>query len=143
MRSDPKSAVLAVAAVTTVTALAGTACSPAEQPEPATSATATAPATPPARAGAAGVSPGGITTDVDAPSAATESEYGQACLAARRWMDGQGGDPRTLVEPYLKILQAPDFRDPGNFNAPWVTLTPGQQAGVIMAANAAADGECG
>jgi Putative lipoprotein LpqV len=48
-----------------------------------------------------------------------------------------------LVEPYLKILQAPDLRDPGNFNTPWARLTPGQQAGVIMAVNAAANGECG
>ena len=124
----------------TVTVLNCVACSPDERkPEPTSSATSVESV----RAGAPGVSPEGITTHVDAPAAATESQYGQACLAAKRWLDGQGGDPQTLVETYLKILQAPDFSDPGNFNAPWATLTPGQQAGVIMAAHAAANGECG
>ena len=52
-------------------------------------------------------------------------------------------EPRTLVEDYLKTLQAPEANGPGSFNTPWVQLTPAQQAGVIMAANAAANGECG
>ncbi|MDX1870544.1 lipoprotein LpqV [Mycolicibacterium sp. 120266] len=97
----------------------------------------------PLPAGAVAVSPDGVTTAVDVPSDATESQYGQACHAAKLWLDEQHAEPRTLVESYLKTLQAPDARGPGSFNTPWAQLTPAQQAGVIMAANAAANGECG
>jgi hypothetical protein len=79
---------------------------------------------------------------VDVPADATESQYGQACHAAKVWMDSHQADPKTLVEPYLKMIQAPDFTGPGNFNTPWATLTPAQQAGVIVAVNGAASGEC-
>src|SRR6476660_3288038 len=96
----------------------------------------------PAQPGAVGVSPGGVTTRVDVPAAATESQYGQACHAAKVWMDSQQADPKTLVEPYLKLVQAPDFTGPGNFNTPWANLTPAQQAGVIMAVTGAANGKC-
>ena len=92
--------------------------------------------------GATGVSPDGVTTSVDVPSEATESQYGQACHAARLWLDERREDPRSLVEPYLKTLQDPAFVGPATFDAPWIQLTPSQQAGVIMAANAAADGMC-
>ena len=57
-------------------------------------------------------------------------------------MDGQQGDPKALVEPYLQTLQAPDAVGPGSFDTPWPQLTPAQQAGVIMAANGAAAGDC-
>jgi Putative lipoprotein LpqV len=96
----------------------------------------------PAQPGAIGVSPGGVTTRVDVPADATESQYGQACHAAKVWMDTQQGDPKSLVEPYLKMIQAPGFTGPGNFNTPWASLTPAQQAGVIIAINGAANGEC-
>jgi hypothetical protein len=96
----------------------------------------------PAQPGAIGVSPGGVTTQVDVPADATESQYGQACHAAKVWMDSQQTDPKTLVEPYLKLLQVPDFTGPGNFNTPWANLTPAQQAGVVLAVNSAANGEC-
>ena len=96
----------------------------------------------PARPGAVGVSPGGVTTRVDVPADATESQYGQACHAAKVWMDSQQADPKTLVEPYLKMVQEVDFTGPGNFNTPWANLTPAQQAGVIMAVTGAANGEC-
>ena len=89
------------------------------------------------------VSPGGVTTAVGAPADATESGYGQACLAARAWFDGQQGEPLTLVEAYLQTVQAPGAVGPGSFNIPWAQLTPGQQSGVILAANAAANAECG
>ena len=92
---------------------------------------------------AIGVSPGGVTTRVDVPSDAGESQYGQACRAAKLWMADRQGDPQTLVEPYLKFLQQPGTVTPGNFNTAWVELTPAQQAGVILAANAAADDMCG
>ncbi|MCV7224590.1 lipoprotein LpqV [Mycolicibacterium komossense] len=96
----------------------------------------------PVQPGAVGVSPGGVTTKVDVPADATESGYGQACHAAKVWMDEQHADPQTLVEPYLKVLQAPGANGPGTFNTPWAQLTPAQQAGVIIAVNSAAKGEC-
>ncbi|MDZ7884991.1 MAG: lipoprotein LpqV [Mycobacterium sp.] len=85
------------------------------------------------------VSPGGVTTGVGAPADATESGYGQACLAARAWFDAQNG----TVEAYLQTVQTPGASGPGSFNMAWSELTPGQQAAVIMAANAAANAECG
>ena len=112
--------------------------------QPPTTSTSELPPLPaePAQPGAVGVSPGGVTTQVDVPSDATESQYGQACHASRVWMDSQQTDSKTLVEPYLKVLQAPDFTGPGNFNTPWANLTPAQQAGVILAVTAAANHEC-
>lgn len=97
----------------------------------------------PAQPGAVEVSPGGVTTKVDVPADATETQYGQACHAAKLWMDSQQADPKTLVEPYLKMVQAPNFTGPGNFNTPWARLTPAQQAGVILAITGAANGDCG
>jgi hypothetical protein len=79
---------------------------------------------------------------VDVPADATESQYGQACHAAKVWMDSQQADPKTLVEPYLKMVQEAHFTGPGNFNTPWANLTPAQQAGVIMAVTGAANGKC-
>ena len=112
-------------------------------PPPATS-TSELPPLPaePAQPGAVGVSPGGVTTRVDVPADATESQYGQACHAAKVWMDSQQADPKTLVEPYLRMVQSPGFTGPGNFNTPWAKLTPAQQAGVIMAVTGAANGGC-
>ncbi len=138
-----------------VLAAAITGCSSDEQTGPATSApkaelsaSPTAELPPrdpesPLPPEAYGINPDGVTTRVDAPAEAGESEYGQACHAAKVWMEEQGGDPSTLVEPYLKLIQDPAFTGPGNFNVPWPQLTPGQQAGVIMAANGAAQGQCG
>jgi len=120
-------------------------CSSNPQPAPShTSTTASSPtSTPSAPPNAVGVSPGGVTTKVDVPSEATESQYGQACHAAREWMDAQHVDPTTLVEPYLKTLQQPGATGPGTFDTTWAQLTPAQQAGVIMAADQASRGECG
>ncbi len=144
MRSYP---ILVFAAATV--ALAGCSSHP-EAPTASSTTTATPISEPPPlpqeaplHAGAVAVSPGGVTTAVDVPSDATESQYGQACHAAKLWLDEQRAEPRTLVEDYLKTLQAPEANGPGSFNTPWVQLTPAQQAGVIMAANAAANGECG
>jgi len=133
------------AALLTTTALTFlTACGPDKQAAPAHTPAElpTQSHEHPAPAGGA-VSPGGVTTAVDAPPAATESEFGQACHAAKVWMDAQHADPATLVEPYLGLMQRPETRDPGNFNTPWTELTAGQQAGVIMAATSASKGECG
>ncbi len=138
-----------VALITTLLAFAVAGCSSNEQkpststppPTTSTSELPPLPAEPP-QPGAVGVSPGGVTTRVDVPADATESQYGQACHAAKVWMDSQQADPKTLVEPYLKMVQAPDFTGPGNFNTPWANLTPAQQAGVIMAVTGAANGQC-
>jgi hypothetical protein len=144
MRRYPQRVVLCSALL--MLTLAG--CSSSDEPAASSTATATStselPPLPaePTHPNATGVSPGGVTTKVDVPSDATESQYGQACHAAKLWMDEQGGDPKTLVEPYLKVLQAPDFTGPGNFNTPWAQLTPAQQAGVIMAVNGSANGDC-
>lgn len=135
-----------VALLVVLLTLAVAGCSSKEQEPtpPPTTSTSELPPLPaePAQPGAVGVSPGGVTTRVDVPSDATESQYGQACHAAKVWMDSQQADPKTLVEPYLKMVQAPDFTGPGNFNTPWANLTPAQQAGVIMAVTGAANGEC-
>lgn len=137
--------------VTAAAAALLTGCSPSTE-EPAASTTTTSPAsaesTPQAQegevpSGAVLVSPGGVTTGVGAPADATESGYGQACLAARAWLDGQQGEPATLVEAYLQTVQAPGAVGPGSLNMAWADLSPGQQAAVIMAANAASRAECG
>jgi hypothetical protein len=145
MRRYPQRVALCGALLT----LAAVGCSSTEQrpstsTPPPTTSTSEPPPLPaePAQPGAIGVSPGGITTKVDVPADATESQYGQACHAAKVWMDSQQGDPTTLFESYLMVVQAPDFTGPGNFNTPWAALTPAQQAGVIMAVNGAANGEC-
>jgi hypothetical protein len=143
MRRFPQRLALCIA----IAALALAGCSGGEHkpaPSPTTS-TSEPPPLPPEtpNAGAVEVSPGGVTTKVDVPADATESQYGQACHAAKVLMDGQQADPKTLVEQYLKVLQAPNFTGPGNFNTPWAQLTPAQQAGVIMAVESASNGECG
>ena len=93
--------------------------------------------------GSVGVSPGGVTTKVDVPADATESQYGQACRAAKLWMTDKPGDPPALAEAYLKELQAPGVVGPGTFDTPWAQLTPAQQAAVVLAVNGAANDECG
>jgi hypothetical protein len=98
----------------------------------------------PSQSGAVGVSPGGVTTAVDVPAESTEDEYAQACHAAKVWMDGQHADPKTLVEPYLKVLQTPSTPPgPATFNMTWSQLTPARQAAAIVAVQAGADAACG
>jgi hypothetical protein len=149
MRSNPSTALLGIAATACCAALFSAGCSAAEEAAPdsgttASTSTTEPPALPadPVPSGGLGISPGGVTTRVEAPSDATESQYGQACHAAKVWMTGQQGEPAVLVENYLQILQAPGVVDPGNFNTPWEQLTAPQQAGVIMAVTGAANGEC-
>jgi len=143
MRRYSTTSLLCCATVTVGAVLSVSACSSAsDNAAPSTPPQAAAAPSEQVPAGAAGISPGGVTTSVDVPSEATESQYGQACHAARLWLDERHEDPRTLVEPYLRTLQDPAFVGPATFDAPWVQLTPPQQAGVIMAANAAADGQC-
>jgi hypothetical protein len=93
--------------------------------------------------GGVSVSPGGVTTAVGTPAESTEEEYFQACHAAKVWMDQQGGDPKSQIEPYLKTLQTSDSAGPGTYGTPWSHLAPARQAGVIVAVQAAADALCG
>jgi Putative lipoprotein LpqV len=108
-----------------------------------TSATPTPSETATAAPGAVAVSPDGVTTAVGAPAESTEEEYFQACRDAKEWMDQQGGDPKSQIEPYLKTVQSSDAPGPGTFGSPWSQLAPGRQAAVIVAVQAAADALCG
>jgi hypothetical protein len=89
-----------------------------------------------------GVSPGGVTTKIDVPAQSTEEQYAQACLAAKQWMDSQGGDRTTLVEPFLKDVQNSTGSGPATFNTSWAQLSTAQQAAVIVAVQAASVGGC-
>jgi hypothetical protein len=122
----------------------GKAAGPSASPSGLLSSQAALPPTGPPPPGAVGISPGGVTTKVDVPADSDEGEYGQACRAAKVWMDRHGGNPQSLIEPYLATLQTPGAA-PGRetFNKPWAQLTPGQQAAVIVAVQAAADDQCG
>ncbi len=92
--------------------------------------------------GPIGISPGGVTTKIDVPAQSTEEQYAQACLAAKEWMDGKGGDPHTLVEPFLKELQSSAESGPATFRQTWAELDDAHRAAVIIAVRAAADGGC-
>lgn len=89
-----------------------------------------------------GVSPGGVTTRVDVPAESMEEQYAQACVAAKTWMEAKGGDPKTLVEPFLKELQSTAGPGPATFNTTWGQLSTAQQAAVIIAVRAATEGGC-
>jgi hypothetical protein len=93
--------------------------------------------------GAIGVSPGGITTRVDAPAESTEEEYFQACHAAKVWMDAQGSSGEAVIEPYLSMVQTSATGVAGSWDKRWAQLSAARQAAVIVAAQAAARGECG
>lgn len=88
------------------------------------------------------LSPAGVTTKIDVPAQSTEEQYAQSCLATKEWMAAQGGDPDALVEPYLKIAQSSDQPGPATFGKLWPQLSTAEQAAVIIAVRAAADGGC-
>jgi hypothetical protein len=92
--------------------------------------------------GAVGTSPGGVTTRIDVPAESTEEQYAQACMATKTWMEAKGGDPTTLVEPFLMELQSNAPAGPATFNSTWGQLSTAQQAAVIIAVRAAAEGGC-
>jgi len=84
-----------------------------------------------------------VTTAVGADAESTEEEYSKACQAAKDWVDQQGGDRKSQVEPYLKMLQDPATPPgPGTYGTPWAQLTPARQAAAIVAAQAGADSLC-
>ncbi len=141
MRSYP----LGVATTAAIVAIAG--CSSGGDGGPGstqtTAATATSSETHTPAPGAIEVSPGGVTTAVGADAESTEDEYSQACQAAKTWIDQQGGDRKSQIEPFLKTLQAPDAQPgPATYNTPWAQLSPARQAAVIVAVQAGADSLC-
>ncbi|MBB3605602.1 enamine deaminase RidA (YjgF/YER057c/UK114 family) [Mycolicibacterium sp. BK556] len=92
--------------------------------------------------GTSAMSPDGVTTQIDVPAESTEEQYGQACMATKAWMEAKGGDPAALVEPFLKELQGDAPPGPPTFNKTWGELSTAQQAAVIIAVRAAAEGGC-
>ena len=88
------------------------------------------------------LSPAGVTTRIDVPAQSTEEQYAQACMTAKEWIDAKGGDPDTMVEPYLKEVQASTEAGRATFQKTWADLSKAQQAAVIIAVQAAADGGC-
>ena len=57
-------------------------------------------------------------------------------------MADRGGDPHAQIEPYLQMIQASQNGEKGSWGVPWGQLSPERQAGVIVAATAAADAGC-
>ncbi len=92
--------------------------------------------------GPIGISAAGVTTRIDEPAQSTEEQYAQACVTAKDWMAAKGGDPHDLVEPYLKEVQGSKDTGPATFQKTWAELSTAQQAAVIVAVRAAADGGC-
>ena len=124
------------------TALAACSSDGGNKPKPVGSAPSAAQSEAAPAQGPMGVSPGGVTTRMEIPAESTEEQYAQACLTAKDWMDAQGGDPHTLVEPYLKEVQSSADGGRASFGKTWTQLTDPQRAGVIIAVRAAADGGC-
>ncbi|MFZ1161853.1 lipoprotein LpqV [Mycobacterium sp.] len=89
------------------------------------------------------ISPAGVTTNISVPAYSTEEQYFQACHAAKTWMVGHPGDRHTQVERYLAAVQTPGAVGAGTWNTAWAALPLARQAGVIVAAKAAANDECG
>lgn len=89
------------------------------------------------------MSPAGVTTRINVPARSSEEDYFQACHAAKTWMQGRPGEHQALIEAYLAAVQAPGAVGAGTWNTPWAALPLARQAAVIVAAQAAANGECG
>jgi hypothetical protein len=131
----------------TVAALAAasvmTGCSATGTNAPTVSTSPSSTVTTAAAAGVVAISPAGVTTKINVPSYSTEEEYFQACHAAKTWMQGHHGDRTGLVESYLAAVQTPGVVGAGTWNIAWAALPLPRQAGVIVAARAAANDECG
>lgn len=148
MRSHPLLAVLASAAVGSAVLVGCSSGADSGGAPPVASGTPSSAASSSlqphtAAPGAVAQSDGGVTTAVGTPAESTENEYFAACQAARTWMAGRGGDPKSQFEPYLAELQTSDAPGPGTFDTPWSQLAPARQAAVIVAAEAAANELCG
>ena len=140
----PRDRHLMAAAALLMAAVAMTACSSGGTGKPTAVAPAPSAEQPAADPGTGpiGISPGGVTTRIDVPAQSTEEQYAQACLASKDWMSSKGGDPHTLVEPYLQELQGSSEAGPSTFKKTWAELDDAHRAAVIIAVKAAADGGC-
>jgi Putative lipoprotein LpqV len=141
MRSYPLCAV----AVAAIMAMSGCSSEGEGGPSSATPATTSTSSseTHAAAPGATEVAPGGATTAIGADAESTEEEYSQACRAAKAWIDQQGGDRQSQVEPFLKQIQDPNTPPgPATYNTPWAQLSAARQAAVIVAVQAGADSLC-
>lgn len=134
-------AVSAVAATLLTGCSAGGGNTASKAPSAAPSASAAAPEAP-SGGGPIGVSAAGVTTRIDEPAQSTEEQYGQSCLGAKDWMAAKGGDPHDLVEPLLHEMQSAKDPSAVTFRKTWAELSTAQQAAVIIAVRAAADGGC-
>jgi Putative lipoprotein LpqV len=134
-------------AVAAVVPVAGGCSADTNKPAPTSVTVSRAPGTREAAAtapaSAVALSPAGVTTKINVPAQSTEEEYFQACHAAKAWMQGHPGDHQALIEAYLAAVQAPGVSSAGTWSTPWAALPLARQAGVIVAAIAAADDECG
>lgn len=141
MRFSPLCAVAAAAIVAIAGCSSGGEGGPTSAAPTTTTATSSETHTP--APGAIEVSPGGVTTAVGADAESTEEEYSQACQAAKAWIDQQGGDRKSQIEPFLKTVQDPNTPPgPATYNTPWAQLSPARQAAVIVAVQAGADSLC-
>jgi Putative lipoprotein LpqV len=120
-------------------------CASDEKKTPSAAVTPSAATTAAAAARPSGVSlsPAGVTTKIAVPAHSTEEEYSQACHAADAWMKDHPADRQVLVENYLAAVQQSGVVGPGTWNIAWAALSLPRQAGVIVAAKAAANDECG
>jgi hypothetical protein len=132
-----------VAGLTVAPAAAGCSSERAHPPPSSVRAPGTAATGPGAAPGVISTSAAGVTTKINVPAHSTEEEYFQACHAATLWMQGHPGDKQTQAERYLAAVQTPGTVGPGTWNIAWANLPLARQAGVIVAARAAANSECG
>lgn len=132
---------LGVVVVTLLTACSAGGGKAGNASSAAPSASSAAPASPSA-GGPIGKSPSGVTTRIDEPAQSTEEQYAQSCLAAKDWLGSKGGDPHDQIEPLLKEIQGSKDSGPITFKKTWAELNTAQQAAVIVAVGAAADGGC-
>lgn len=126
-----------------VSAMAGCASDEKKAPPAAVTPSAATTAAAAARPSAVSLSPAGVTTKIAVPAHSTEEEYSQACHAADAWMKDHPADRQVLVENYLAAVQQSGVVGPGTWNIAWAALSLPRQAGVIVAAKAAANDECG
>ena len=131
------------AVLAAASAMAGCSATGTRSPTVSTSPSSTATTAAAAAPGVVAISPAGVTTKINVPSYSTEEQYFQACHAAKTWMQGHPGDRAALVEKYLAAVQTPGVAGAGTWNIAWAALPLPRQAGVIVAANAAANDECG
>lgn len=132
---------LAAAAATLLTGCSSGGGGAGKAPAASPSAPAAAPETP-SSGGPIGMSPGGVTTRIDEPAQSTEEQYGQSCLAAKEWIGSKGGNPHDQIEPLLQEVQSAKDPSAVTFRKTWTELSIAQQAAVIIAVRAAADGGC-